>query len=137
MEDYIGLALQVATKAHEGQKRWDGSKYITHPISVAEMVKTSEEKQVALLHDVLEDTSVTGSELYMHGFSTKVLAAVTAMTHLEEDSYQQYLEKVKRDKLATTVKIADISYNLADLEKNYPRKTKNIAKYKQALEFLK
>jgi|SaaInl7_135m_RNA_FD_contig_31_2431307_length_741_multi_3_in_0_out_0_2 (p)ppGpp synthase/HD superfamily hydrolase len=131
------LALKVATEAHKGQTRWNGIAYITHPIGVAEMVKADEEKQVALLHDVLEDTEVTGSQLYMHGFSTNVLAAVTAITHLKEDSYQQYLEKVKKDKIATTVKIADINYNLADLEKNYPHKTKNIAKYKQALEFLK
>lgn len=61
-------ALEFATKAHEGQVR-KGSKvpYITHPVSVAELVEKfggSEQAQVAaLLHDTIEDTEVTFEEL--------------------------------------------------------------------------
>ena len=67
----IGLSrvLQFATKAHEGQKRkYSDEDYISHPIEVAKMVHYRSSGSVtmtaaALLHDVLEDTKVTHSEL--------------------------------------------------------------------------
>ena len=58
-------ALQFATEAHGSQvRKYTGEPYITHPIAVADIVRTveghTEEMLVAaVLHDVVEDTDVT------------------------------------------------------------------------------
>lgn len=61
-------ALIIATKAHEGQTDKAGAPYIFHPIRVSNRCRTEEEKIVSLLHDVIEDTSVTASDLLTEGF---------------------------------------------------------------------
>lgn len=52
-------ALQIAIKAHAGQVDKAGVPYVFHPIRVSCKCVTDEEKIVALLHDVIEDTGVT------------------------------------------------------------------------------
>ena len=52
-------ALEIATLAHKGQKDLAGIDYIEHPKKVASFLNSNEEKAVAYLHDVLEDTSLT------------------------------------------------------------------------------
>jgi (p)ppGpp synthase/HD superfamily hydrolase len=49
-------AIQIAVKAHAGAKDRGGKAYILHPISVMMQCETDEEKIVAILHDVVEDT---------------------------------------------------------------------------------
>ena len=105
-------ALVFAAKAHAGQKRRNGSPYIIHPIRVSQEVKDEVEKVVALLHDVLEDTPCTESDL-AH-FGDEVVDAVKAITHRKGESYADYIVRVKANKIATAVKIADISDNLSD-----------------------
>lgn len=52
-------AIEIATKAHAGQFDKGGKEYIGHPLRVMEMGKTEAEKIVGVLHDVIEDTSIT------------------------------------------------------------------------------
>ena len=59
----LDLALKIATEAHKGQVDKAGVAYIEHPKFVANLVNTEEEKIVALLHDVIEDTTVTLQDL--------------------------------------------------------------------------
>ncbi len=66
--DLITKATELAYRAHEGQvRKTDGVPYITHPVAVAEILKQHGFSEVviaaALVHDVLEDTSVTQAEL--------------------------------------------------------------------------
>lgn len=66
--DQIRAAYEFARKAHEGQKRKDGSDYITHPLAVAQIVAEelrldSESISAALLHDVIEDTTASHEQL--------------------------------------------------------------------------
>ena len=61
-EFWIVKAKEIATEAHEGQKRSDGKPYITHPARVAAAVK-DRLKPIAWLHDVVEDTRVTLDDL--------------------------------------------------------------------------
>ena len=56
-------ALEIAYKAHIGQLDKGGSSYILHPVRVALHCQTEDEKIVALLHDVVEDTSITFEDL--------------------------------------------------------------------------
>ena len=59
----LELALSIATEAHRGQFDKAGIDYIEHPIFVASQVDSEEEKAVTLLHDVIEDSSVTDKDL--------------------------------------------------------------------------
>jgi (p)ppGpp synthase/HD superfamily hydrolase len=111
---YLQKAKELATKAHKGQHRWGGEPYITHPEAVAEMVDTFTEKQVAWLHDVVEDTNVSLKDLTDYGFSETVVEAVDAITKRKgEEEYDEYIERVARNDIATEVKIADITHNLS------------------------
>ncbi len=52
-------AIEIAAVAHSGQLLKNGLPYILHPLHVMATVKTVDEKIVAVLHDVVEDTPVT------------------------------------------------------------------------------
>ena len=131
-------AYEIAKKAHLGQIDKAGEDYIKHPKKVASFVKTDEEKAVAYLHDVIEDTELTLEDLREYGFSEEVLKAVDVITKKKGQDYQTYLNSVKENKLARVVKLADLRHN-SDLnrlinitEKDIERKEK----YQRAIDFL-
>lgn len=108
-------ALDLATKIHFYQEDKAGKPYIDHPIAVAGMVKGGDEKTVAVLHDVVEDTETTPPEALLqeiyNDFGRRIGDAVAAITHAEGESYKDYIIRVSKNKLAKTVKIADIDHN--------------------------
>ena len=132
-------AHEVAKKAHFGQIDRAGIDYIKHPETVASFVATDEEKAVAYLHDVIEDTSLTLLDLKKEGFSKNIIEAVDILTKKKGQDYQTYLNSVKENKLARVVKLADLRHNsdltrLIDItEKDRERKEK----YQKAIDFLK
>lgn len=75
---------------------------------------TDEEKAVAWLHDVLEDTDVTHINLSDSGLSLSVVLAVIRVTKFRDETYDQYLHRVRGRELSRRVKIADVIDNLAD-----------------------
>lgn len=121
---YVKKALEIATKAHEGQFRHDKvTPYIEHPKSVAKLFK-KEYKGVAwyrkdapqiieaacLLHDVLEDCMIsslyndvleandrpiTGDDLVSEGMSTDIVNLVEELTHKPFENYAQYIERIR------------------------------------------
>lgn len=134
----LNKALVIAKSAHEGQFDKAGIAYINHPLAVAEMVETEIEKIVALLHDVIEDSELTLENLKSEGFSDVIISAVGSITKTPNNDYGSYLEKVKQNKLARTVKIVDLRHNL-DLSRLTNVKKKDlerVEKYKKALEYL-
>lgn len=127
-------ARKIAETAHAGQVDKGGQPYILHPLWVAERCETAEEKIVALLHDVIEDTDRTVEDLRQEGFSETVLQAVACLTHREGESYMDYVERVCRNPLAARVKLADLSDNM-DLSRIPHPTEKDLArveKYKKA-----
>lgn len=138
MHELYDAALQVATAAHEGQTRWGGEPYITHPIAVAEsitglsIVIEAYVKAVALLHDVVEDTPLTCDDLSVTGFPYAVVNAVHAITKVKGESYAVYIQRVAENDIARRVKIADLNHNLKSLKKGSMKD-----KYLLALEFFK
>lgn len=82
----IEKAYHVAEKAHEGQVRKSGEAYIIHPLCVAIILADLEldkETIVAgLLHDVLEDTTMTEQEI-TEQFGEEVLLLVDGVTKLQ------------------------------------------------------
>lgn len=131
-------AFMVAYKAHKGQKDKAGKAYILHPVCVAMHTKGVKRKTVALLHDVVEDTETTINDLQQLGFNKEIVEAVQAITKKNGERYADYLKRVKANKIAKDVKLADLEHN-SDLsrlktitEKDKARKEK----YGNAIWFL-
>ena len=131
-------AYEIAKKAHLGQVDKAGEDYIKHPEKVASFVKTDEEKAVAYLHDVIEDTELTLEDLNKYDFSKEVLEAVDIITKKRGEDYQSYLNSVKKNKLARAVKLADLRHNsdLTRLIKVTEKDIERKEKYQKAIDFL-
>ena len=134
----LELALSIATKAHRGQFDKAGIDYIEHPIFVASQVDSEEEKAVALLHDVIEDSSVTAEELLNAGLPETVVTAVQILSKKKGQDYQTYLKTVKSNPLARAVKLADLKHNsdLLRLETITDKDLERLEKYKKAIDYL-
>ena len=126
----IRAAFEYAKKAHEGQKRKDGSDYITHPLASAELVAEfgldEESLCAALLHDCIEDTGAT-YEMIKKLFGKDVAEIVEGVTKLtraktasREDEQMENLRKMltamQRDMRVILIKIADRLHNMRTME---------------------
>ena len=79
----VKRAILIASDAHRGQYDKGGLPYITHPLHVADQMKTEDECVVALLHDVMEDTGLTEFNLKEWGISDRQIAALKLLCHDE------------------------------------------------------
>lgn len=104
-------AIILATRAHRGALDKGGQPYILHPLRVMLGVDEPEQKQIAVLHDVVEDSHLTIAVLRLLGFSERVIAGVDAMTRRKTETYRQYIDRVCQNKDATLVKLEDIDDN--------------------------
>lgn len=105
-------ALAIATLAHAGQQDKAGEPYILHPLRMMLKLESEEERQTALLHDVLEDTTVTLEDLQEAGFSDAVLEAVQLLTRQPKETRMEAAQRAAQNPLALRVKLADNADNL-------------------------
>lgn len=103
-------AMEIAYQAHHGQLDKSGVPYIFHPIHLAEAMDDEYSCCVALLHDTVEDTSVTLEELKAI-FPKEVTDAVALMTHEKGTDYFDYVRAIKKNPIARKVKLADLAHN--------------------------
>lgn len=106
-------AIQVARRAHEGQLDKSGRPYIAHPLRVMGALRNEHERMAAVLHDVVEDTSVTLADLTTAGCPPEVLAAVSAISKQPGEDQSNYLARVAANPIALAVKLADIADNMS------------------------
>lgn len=105
-------AIAIAVRAHRGQTDKVGKPYILHPLRVMLRCDTEIEQIVAVLHDVLEDTSVTMDDLRAEGFEDGVLVPLDAVTMRKGESYESFIARAGSHPAARKVKIADIEDNM-------------------------
>ena len=132
-------AIQIAVEAHAGAKDRGGKAYILHPISVMMRVDTEEEKIVAVLHDVVEDTDWTFDELRKEGFSETIIEALNSVTkYSESEDYEQFVQRALENDIGRRVKIADLRENLdvTRIGELSEKDRQRINKYKRALKTL-
>lgn len=131
-------AMKIAYAAHHGQVDKGGIPYIFHPYHLAEQMPDEFTTCVALLHDVVEDTSVTLEEL-AKVFPKEVVDAVAMMTHRKDEPYLEYVMRVSTNPIARTVKLADLRHNSDESRLENADET-TLAyfrqKYRQAFEIL-
>lgn len=128
-------AISLAVDAHFNQTRRNGEPYILHPIRVMLKMQTEEQKIVAILHDVIEDTSLTEEDLYLYGFSENVIKAIMLLTKSKDCNYEAYIDFIRRNEIARKVKIEDIKDNL-DLEQLDRISEKDIARSQKYIRAL-
>lgn len=136
----LQLAINVAIEAHRDQYDRGGTLYINHPMYLSLQMDTEEEKIVALLHDVIEDSDKFTLGELRYWFGDVIADAVDCITKRKniKEKYEDYLARVKLNSLALKVKLADISHNLCldripEPDEKYMR-MKN--KYMEALKYL-
>lgn len=109
MKEVIDLAI----KMHEGQVYQLGKPYIDHLFRVGFRGKSISEMKVGILHDIIEDTDMTLSELKRTGLlSNEEIDAIDHLTRKEGETYFDYINKVSKNELATRVKLNDLRDNL-------------------------
>ena len=140
LENLYEKAVMIAQEAHKGQMDKGGNPYIEHPLHVASQVETLELKMIAVLHDTLEDSSLTAADLMEAGLPEEVVEAIVVLTHEDgnEEAYLDYIRRVAGNKLAARVKKEDLKHNMdmSRIQSPTEKDRKRCAKYKKALRLL-
>ena len=108
----IERSLHIALRAYAGKTDKAGREYILHPLRVMAKMKTDLEMSAALLHDVIEDSDITAEQLLAEGIPAEVVEAVQYLSKNENEEYQDFVARAKKNKIAARVKIADIEDNI-------------------------
>lgn len=147
------LAHHLARYAHEGQMYGDKDYFKHHILGVVRNVELyCRDNQIyvgtekyyilkisAYLHDILEDTS-GGVGLIREAFGDEILEVVEHLTRKDDETYFEYVQRVKENEYARVVKVADIKFNLSECLKAGGMKGegtfKMVERYKKALSIL-
>lgn len=115
-----------------------GKPYINHLRFVKDNVETLEEKIVALLHDVLEDTDINYKFL-VACFGANIAQSVSILTKEKDEDYFDYTRRIKGHYVASNVKMADLKHNmdLSRLKNIEDKDRERVEKYKKAMRILK
>jgi (p)ppGpp synthase/HD superfamily hydrolase len=105
-------AITIAIEAHKNQTDRYHAPYIMHVMRVMMRGKNEAEKICGILHDVVEDTQWTFEDLQREGFSADMIEALRCLTKGEDEPYDEYISRVKTNKLAIAVKINDLEDNM-------------------------
>lgn len=132
----IRAAYKMAKDAHTGQKRKDGSDYITHCVSAAricfEMGLDEDSIIGALLHDIIEDTPITYEEVSRHfgpviadlveGVSKLTRVQYTSQEDEQVENLRKMLLAMAKDIRVIFIKIADRLHNMRTMDYQTPEK---------------
>ncbi|HET9403886.1 MAG TPA: bifunctional (p)ppGpp synthetase/guanosine-3',5'-bis(diphosphate) 3'-pyrophosphohydrolase [Burkholderiales bacterium] len=135
-------AFHFSEQAHEGQFRQSGEPYISHPLAVASILAEwhldSQALTAALLHDVMEDTSITKTEI-SRNFGRPVAELVDGVSKLDKiefesqaeaqaENFRKMLLAMARDVRVILIKLADRLHNMRTLDAVAPEKRRRIAR---------
>lgn len=133
MNDYLSTAIEIAARGHSGSFDKGGEPYILHPLRVMAAVgeewpfgadtitaadraivygNLGELRAAAVMHDVLEDTQFTSTDLRTQLIPENVIALVEAVTRSPDVTYREFIEQVAKNKLASYLKLLDLSDNM-------------------------
>lgn len=135
-QSQIEIALEIALKAHMGQRDLDGKPVILHPLTVALKGNNENEIVAGLLHDVVEDTGYSFDDLLNAGISAKVVDALRLLTHEKGTDYLDYVRRIddSDNPIAINVKCNDLEHNLERGRKG--DHLKQVAKHTAAKEII-
>ena len=108
LEEALGIALE----AHRGQRDKYDAPYVLHPLRIMTRFRDPLLQQIAVLHDVVEDSPWTLEQLREKGFEPQVVEAVDALTRREDESYESLINRALKNPLARKIKLADLEDNM-------------------------
>jgi GTP pyrophosphokinase len=140
--EQIEQAYEVARAAHSGQYRQSGEPYITHPLAVAKILAEwhldPQALMAALLHDVVEDTPTTKTEIakrfgkavaeLVDGVSKIDRIEFATLQHAQAENFRKMLLAMARDVRVILIKLADRLHNMRTLEAVPAEKQERIAR---------
>ena len=131
-------AIQIALEAHKEQTDKAGAPYLLHLIRVMNAGQTENEKICGILHDLVEDTPWTFEDLRREGFSEEVIRALVCVTKQPNEPYTHFIERIKKNSLATKVKLNDLRDNMDITRLTFitEEDTQRLNKYLRAYHFL-
>ncbi|OJV90487.1 MAG: bifunctional GTP diphosphokinase/guanosine-3',5'-bis(diphosphate) 3'-diphosphatase [Gammaproteobacteria bacterium 39-13] len=139
--EQITQAYMVAAKAHEGQKRYTGEPYISHPVEVARILAGMHMDHqcimAAMLHDVIEDTSIDKFTI-AESFGEKVAELVDGVSKLKQitfeskeqaqaENFRKMMLAMAQDIRVILIKLADRLHNMRTLGAMPAEKRRRIA----------
>jgi len=139
-ENLLEKAIKVALNYHYGATDRSEKPYILHCLRVMNAVPQEEEFMiVAVLHDIIEDTTITLKTLGKMGFDKEILEAIDAISRRDEEEYMDYIARVCSNNIAYQVKLKDVedNINLLRLPKISAGDIKLVKKYHLAYSYLK
>lgn len=136
----LSTAIALASEKHHGVLDRGGKPYTLHVLRVMDAMPEydPELRQIAVMHDVVEDTDVTFERLIEMGFSARVVDALVALTHMPQDSYTHYIRTIKQNADARQVKLADLkdNSNITRLKGVSEKDINRMVKYQRSFLYL-
>jgi len=132
-------AIAIAANGHAGMLDKGGAPYILHPLRMMLNLSSTDERIVAVLHDVCEDCEGwTLDRLRDEGFAEHIITALDSVTKRDGEDYEAFARRAAANPIGRRVKLADLADN-CDLsristptEKDYER----IEKYRSAISLI-
>jgi (p)ppGpp synthase/HD superfamily hydrolase len=122
MNEALLNAIEIAAVAHDGQVDGAGRQYLLHPLVVLRAVAKKlpddvDAQMAAVLHDVLEDTSIRAPSLLIHGVSYRAVSLIEAVTRKPDEDYESFIDRVAdTGPVAIVIKLADLEHNLLRMD---------------------
>ena len=135
----LNKAIILSAKIHSGKKGRNNEPAVLHPIRVMNQMKSNKGKIVGVLHDVVETEKISIDDLASQGFGKSVCKTVDALSRRKWEKYDDYINRLKKNKLAIKVKLEDLIDNYSIRLSNKKKSKidlKKIKKYEKAYKSL-
>jgi (p)ppGpp synthase/HD superfamily hydrolase len=132
-------AIAIAAEGHAGMTDKGGAPYILHPIRMMLDLSSTDERIVAVLHDVCEDCpGWTLDRIRDEGFPEHIIAAIDSVTKREDENYEDFALRAAANPIGRQVKLADLADNcdLSRIPQPTDRDHQRIAKYRRAIKLI-
>lgn len=141
--DTLAKAISITAVAFEDKLDQGGVPYIMHCLHVMDIIGKKTDKDcemmcIAVMHDLIEDTEWTLTDLESAGFNKRVVDGVAAMTHDPYESYDEYIKVISKNPDARMVKLVDLKHNsdIHRMKSLDEKHFKRLEKYHRAYAFL-
>lgn len=137
----LALAIAIAATGFENKLDKGGKPYMLHNFEVMRALRSDDEELLcmAILHDCVEDGVCTIDDLAQAGFSERVIIGLIYLTHLPDETYDEYIDRLSESKDARLVKLSDLKHNsnITRLKGVSEKDLERMAKYHKSYIFLK
>ena len=132
-------AIAIAAEAHAGQVDKAGAPYVLHPLRMMLQLSSTDERIVAVLHDVCEDCpGWTFDRLRGEGFPPHIIEALGSVTKRDGEDYEAFVLRAAANPLGRFVKLADLRDNsdLSRIASPSDNDLKRLEKYRRAIALI-